>query len=213
LVDLTKIAQTGVKLGKKVDLGKEKSADIGKAIEDATKELVDLAKKLDEPCDKTQEQDTKPPKERAARGTGKKKVQVRPPRKYTARDVKRIAKKVLDESGNCVGEGALIAAAVLGTVGAEHWLDILIRILGHIHDLYQILYDYSDFSGYIYDVEAAKIGGAGAVIDAYNAVLDFIIKVLGVPRGLVLLLKPVDDFIMAFKRFLERFYGLIVSML
>jgi len=180
-------------------------------IEQAIKDIEDLIDKLDTECEPT-DKPKKPDKPRKKNGTGKKKVQIRPPRSYKPRDLKRIARKVMDDNGDCPSGQALIAAAVLSETNAEHWIDIIIRMLLTIHEMYVILYDASDFGYWTRGLNSLKGAEIWLIGDFIDYLIDLIVFVLEIPRKLVLLLEPVDRFVMAFRRFLIKFRDLIVSM-
>lgn len=179
---------------------------------EATKQIDELTSKLDEPCEPEREQPKKPKKQRKPRGTGKKKVQIRPPRKYKPRDLKRIAKKVIDEQGKCPSTMMLISAAVLSETGAEHWLDIIIRMLGNIHDIYIILLDATDYRDIVSYINDARTS-IQYLSDIVDTIADFAIYLLSIPRSLVTLLEPIDNFIVALRNFLIKYRALIVSFL
>jgi len=140
-------------------------------------------------------------------------------RYYSNVRVERVVMRVTDHEdslficGDCPSTGALIAAAVLGQTGAEHWIDIIIRMLGNIHDIYDILHDASDYRVYIADIQSIQGGDWWVISDIIDYLLDFVVFLLELPRSIVLLLKPVDDFVVALRGFLIRFRALIVSML
>ena len=208
-VNLLKNGTTNAKA--KLSLAKS-NIDLRKSdIEQATKDIEEAEQKLEEPCE-DKKNDKPPKKERKARGKGKKKVQIRQPRKYTAKDVKRIAKNVIKGSGDCPSAEALIAAAVLSETNAEHWVDMLIRVLTIVHDMYVILHNMADFGDYVVILQAAGGGGHGIWGDFMDYLVDLAIFILRLPLEVVLLLEPVDKFVLALKSFLIKFRELIISM-
>lgn len=213
-INLLKVVKkTGVDLTKKTDGAKVDLTKPTDNIKEFTKNLDEWNKKTKDEIEECESKNEKSrPTKTNKKTTGSKKVQARPARPLKAKDVVRMAQKVMEQSPCGSVEYELVVGIASRIANITDWVQLVINILQDCVDIYQICYQYSDFSseinetdGWVLMLEDLPFIGGSWFTDIFVWIIELLQNILSFPRKVVLFFSPLNEFLIVLIRILTMF--------